>query len=223
MNSNHGSLDCLQQEDLANLANPECSTDVWWALAQTYPVHAIASPLYSLLTLETPERWFAMEAQCLGRWIKKYVYLLSPRQQDAYAAACAAHVLHLWMEKEPTDKRPQKAIAARRRLARHGETARPQWEACAKAAADAYDKLPRRTTGGGHDEAGEAAKAAAADDLVTVVVCAAYAMALQAIRNHPARWDLSRSEYDQIFRAASRKECLWQWARLRQYLQKEIS
>ncbi len=57
-------------DDMAHLlADPECSTELWWQLAAVFPIEAIASPLYPLLTLETPEKWCALEEEHLLAWI----------------------------------------------------------------------------------------------------------------------------------------------------------
>jgi len=221
----NGIIRAIKPEELAN---PNCDTETWWLIAAEYPLEAMQSVLFPLLTLEAPERWHAMEEKCLERWVKKSVERLSPAQGHVYAAACAAHVLHLWRKEEPTDRAPQRAIRARRLLAKNGESAKEHWLRCSQEAEAASSKLFRRTSslgaGLGVDEAGEAAKAAATEDLVLAVVCAAHAMAKKAVRKHPTLGNMRYSDplYDSTYRESLRKELLWQWARLQQYLRGEV-
>jgi len=54
---------------LEQLAHPNCPTERWWKLAAFHPEEAQVSPLFPLLTLETPERWTGMAETLVNRQI----------------------------------------------------------------------------------------------------------------------------------------------------------
>ena len=96
------------------LQHPNCPVDLWWQLASRQPIDAMASPLYALLMLESPERWEEREKTFRHVWTKNAVKSLSTPQQHLYAADCAQHVLFYWEGECPKDLRPRLAIEARR-------------------------------------------------------------------------------------------------------------
>jgi len=53
--------------ELEQLVHPNCPTERWWHLAAFHPEEAQASPLFALLTLETPERWTGMAETLVNR------------------------------------------------------------------------------------------------------------------------------------------------------------
>ena len=65
----HTDKDQLTEKLLGALQDPDCPTDMWWLLAKDYPLEAIQSPLYDLLTLEDPAHWLALEQMYADRWL----------------------------------------------------------------------------------------------------------------------------------------------------------
>ncbi len=81
----------------ATLSDPECPTDFWWGWAIRYPLVAMASPLFPLLTLEQPERWLRMEEAHRGAWIGLCVsHLDFDTTRRLFAADCAERALPIW-------------------------------------------------------------------------------------------------------------------------------
>ena len=107
-----------QLSAMEQLAHPNCPEALWWALAVKHPLEAEASSLYSLLTLESPERWVQLENDNMGKWIGREAsdWLL-------FGADCAEHVLPYFEKVHPTDKRPRRAIAAARAYIGRGRLA----------------------------------------------------------------------------------------------------
>jgi hypothetical protein len=100
------------------ILHPNCPSDVWWRLAETYPTQAIQSPAYQLFLLEEPDRWLALEMEHAARWVEVCMHWLGTNSaMRRFAADCAAHVLHFWTASYPQDKRPAKAIQAARKYA----------------------------------------------------------------------------------------------------------
>ncbi len=119
-------------EELANIPGPydrvlmishhNCPTARWWWLAAQLPIEAIRSPLFSLLTLESPERWAELERKHVVTWITAGLTHLDEQQQRLFAADCAAHVLHFWEEIFPGNLYPRQAIAVARQFAEGAAT-----------------------------------------------------------------------------------------------------
>jgi len=109
-----------QLPGLSALAHPNCPTELWWQLAASYPIEAMESPAYDLMTLDTPERWTQMESTGWVKhlWFTRYGERLSEPQRRLLAADLAEHVLPLFEQRRPKDKRPRKAIEAARAYAR---------------------------------------------------------------------------------------------------------
>jgi len=122
----------------ANISDPECPTEEWWRLAAEHPFEAMASPLYPLLTLESPERWVQLERDNLEEWIDDAANRLLYNNQHLFAADCAERALPIYEAQHPNDKRPREAIVARRSYALD-EITRREWEAYIDAAADATE------------------------------------------------------------------------------------
>ncbi len=111
------------EEQVQALRDPECEAESWWALALAYPAEAKASPLFPLLTLETPERWQSLMEVDLGDWLDTEILVLSWKNQHLFAADCEEHGRFWYGDKDP------KLVAAteqRRRLA-NGEIDSRQW------------------------------------------------------------------------------------------------
>ncbi len=84
-------------DDKDAVQHPSCPTGLWWDLVWKYPLEAEKSPLFPLLTLESPERWLALERDCIHDWIKKVVEGLNGViRQQLFAWECASRVVHLF-------------------------------------------------------------------------------------------------------------------------------
>jgi hypothetical protein len=86
-------------------------------------------------------------------WVLLRPHFMSGKNLRLFAADCAEHVLHLFEEKNPDDKRPRLAILAARHYA-NGKIKRPELKSAGAAAGDAAGAAAG-------DAAGDAARAAA--------------------------------------------------------------
>ena len=225
----NGIIRAIQPEELAN---PHCDTETWWLIAAEYPLDAMQSVLFPLLTLEAPERWQTMESAKMAQWVDTCIQWLSPSQEHAYAADCAEHVLPLWMEKEPKDKSPHEAIWHRRLYAMTiGSDSAPafkaRWEKAKLEAEGAAHGLHHRVSYGGSmglDYAGEAALVAATEEIYWVVHKAAMAVGKRAVVLFVGSgYGGSRNpEQHQAHLMGKHGETRWQWERLQQYLRGEV-
>lgn len=99
----------MAKEDVldAHLSNQD-----WWSLAEKYPLQAIESPLYALLTLEDPLKWLRLEEGNAAAWI----YEETARWQGDslllryYAVDCAEHVIPLWEDLYKDDLLPRQLM-----------------------------------------------------------------------------------------------------------------
>ena len=114
--------------EIEEILDPECNSERWWKLAKDYPLDAMASALYFLLTLESPERWEQLQKENIGDWVKLAVERLPFRERELFAADCAERVLHLYERECPGDTRVREVIEARRRYAL-GLISQEEWEA----------------------------------------------------------------------------------------------
>ena len=108
------------------ILDPGCGTERWWALASIYPIAAIESVLYPLLTLEAPERWERLQRENIEDWILTAIDHLPEQKKQLFAADCAERVLHLYERECPGDTRVREVIEARRRYAL-GLTSKEDW------------------------------------------------------------------------------------------------
>ncbi len=118
--------DWTEEEITEALLSPECQMELWWALAWRQPLTAQGSPLYPLLTLESPERWLAIEAACIEKWAFDESLRLPAQFRELFAADCAERALPIWEAAYPQDQRPRAAIEMRRRFAT-GQVTQEQW------------------------------------------------------------------------------------------------
>ncbi len=108
----------VEIEAEAALAHPNCPVETWWGLAALYPLEAMQSVLYPVLTLESPERWAESERHNLDQWVEDAIDRLPFAQKEAFAADCAAHVLRIWEAKFPEAVAVRNCIEVRRLYAR---------------------------------------------------------------------------------------------------------
>ena len=128
----HGQLKYLARQDpVAAVQHPNCPPEIWWELAAKYPIEAMSSTLYWMLTLESPERWEQLERGYLFTWMKHAIARLPFREQELFAADCAEHVLYFYEQAYPGDTRVRDAIAARRRYA-NGQLSESEWNLIAE-------------------------------------------------------------------------------------------
>lgn len=99
------------------LQSADCLTEDWWELARGFPIAAMRSVLFPLLTLESPERWQQLEADNLDQWVDHGWNYLSPRDQRLLSADCCAHVLPFFEGDCPGEQAPARSIALFRQWA----------------------------------------------------------------------------------------------------------
>ena len=94
------------RENPSPLEEAECPTELWWELAEKYPLTALESPLFPLLTLEGPARWLELEDRNIPTWIKQVA--ADPRVSFSlkrlFATDCAEHVLPLIERQYPRSR-----------------------------------------------------------------------------------------------------------------------
>jgi hypothetical protein len=188
------------------LAHPNCPAELWWRTAETHPIEAMESPLYPLLTLESPERWVEMERENLRDWIHEATKGLDLSIEfDLFAADCAEHVLPVFEEIYPEDKRPRAAVNARRNhawnLASYAELV------AAQDAALQAERIVQKKR-----DAADRRK----DTHVFILLEGALQVVRAAINNH------SWMHAQQAHEPERHEERVWQWSRVRQYLRGEV-
>jgi len=182
-----------RKRPLLALAHPNCPVDLWWELAERYPIQAETSVLYPILTLESPDRWKELEANSAWSWTYDLMKTLPPKIQYLFAAECAERVLPIWEADFPKDKRPRQAIATARAFGLGKATQRQLQEASKAALASETDMSNGDYM---HATAANAAAFAASKEPIK-----ALAQASQAVEDEKA-------------------EDLWQLYRVREYLAK---
>jgi hypothetical protein len=199
-----------KQTPLAALAHPNCPADLWWELATHHPMEAQESVLYSMLTLESPERWAQLERTNLERWIRDVCNSLSRKSQHLFAADCAERVLPIFERKHPNDKRPREAIRLRRLFAKKEATVE-QWNTARNEARSIFHK-------GGFINISAPkswfAVRGAADTSAELEVQEAAESAVFTAATHAT----SESHEAKAFERAAYLERKWQWERLQEYL-----
>jgi len=196
----------LNEVDL--IQHPNCPVEDWWRLAGTLPLEAQKSPLYSLLTLESPVRWLTMERGRIDVWIQAALRRLPRGRKELFAADCAERVLYLY-ENLYISEAPRLAMEARRAWGR-GKTTAEAWEQARLNAEMAADSHALAASGSENDAAAafSAAWATARQDEE-----AAVRAACRAIHNHAEASNRQQAVYE---------EQKWQWARVQQYANGEI-
>ena len=220
--------DAVQLPPEDAILHPDCPTELWWGLAKDYPLDAMVSVLYPLLTLESPERWTQLEEDNVEKWIELSCKKLAPFQAHLFAADCAERVLAIFEAEYPDDKRPREAIRVRRLFAR-GEVTAENWHAAWDAALYALEKAQEDG-----EERGDPSFSGGIADAAWAIVSGA------ADEDHPFRVNdtsvnanptiASSLAADARFFAAQHDTCeteksaefRWQWGRLRQYLRGEV-
>ena len=193
--------------EIEQIADPECPVEHWWNLAKKHPIEAIKSVLYPLMTLESPDRWHALEQAHIIDWIKIGINRLSAAQQHLFAADCAEQVLPYFEAVYPEDRRPREAIQVHRLFA-NGGTTPSAWRKAQTAsynAANAANAIATKAW-----KANQSRYTPAIDALYEATV-AAFSAASPA---HEA------AAHAAIAVLTMRP---WQWARLQEYLRGEVA
>jgi len=196
------------------LLHPNCPPDLWFELAGKYPFEAQRSPLFSLITLECPDRWAALEDKHRSDWIGQNVAWLPEKKKHLFAADCAEHALWCWEALYPEDLRPRACIAARRQFAQ--TEMKTSWEqnAAAIASLAAAKEKPKRSDVSWANVSVAHAIADAKPEWVAEesarVVGITASDAVPTSGQFTAAWLL-----------AVRQERKWQWACLQKYLEGE--
>jgi len=198
----------------ATIGDPECPVDEWWAIATDYPLEAMVSPLYPLLTLEEPERWLEIEHRNAERWVRSHQTMLSEQDQRRFACDCAERVLDFW-EEAGGDARPRQAIALSRLYAA-GNLGEQMLHA-------AHHGLTNAVIDARREKISTYPVAKSALECVRMSVNAADAgsSALEAIRTK-AQGKRHWTD-DAIAREARAEEAVWQWRRLAAYCRREVT
>ncbi len=188
---------------LVALAHPQCPTELWWELAAKHPIEAERSVLFPLLTLENPGRWEGMTRENIEHWIRQYMRTLPPRERRLFAADCAERVLPIFEEANPGDLRPRQSIEMARDWATGGGWTPDRLRVEKAALSAAFSNQPSYV-------ARAAANALSGHEEEVRNVPSLAAMAMGSRYPSPS------------YGAAVQNEFLWQWHRLRQYLQGDV-
>ena len=197
-----------QTKPIEALQHPNCPIELWWKLARHYPLEAMASMLFDLMTMEAPERWVRLEQSHAKDWMK-YVAtrgLLSDQKMRLLVADIAEHVLPLFEQRKRQDASPRSAIETARLFAQGQATDQEMSNASVLATHGAKDV--------GEDNAAESAGLAAA-------WCASPVNIVQIIENtsYSAAWAAHYARGRTV--DALNAEYAWQWQRFLAYLRGE--
>ena len=116
-----------EQDPVAAVQHPNCPFETWWELAKEYPLEAMSSTLYWMLTLEDPARWEQLQRENIGNWITRTANRLFFRERELFTADCAEHVLSIYEQAHPNDTRVRDTIKSRRRYANR-QLPQSEWE-----------------------------------------------------------------------------------------------
>lgn len=204
------------QDARAAVQHPNCPDDLWWELAKRYPLDALSSVLFPMLTLEDPGRWQQLEeASWLGWLTRPYINDLPLSACYRLAVECAARVLPSFESVYPNDKRPREALDTVRRL--HLEDPAQTELACltAKAAADeSADKVQNKVYIAGSIEAIENQRK---NNACTVAYAVWFATRGDALNAADYARSAARGCMDGTLTPA-KAEARWQWERVLWYL-----
>jgi len=193
------------------IAHPDCPAEFWWGLAARHPMAAMASVLYPLLTLESPERWEKLVFDNLGVWVMEACAELSETNQHLFCADVGEHVLPIFEADYPGDPRPRNAIRVHRQYAR-GEATIEQWR---EAQQGAYEF----TMGVDVHAAWSAALACGGEPVEPGEMEEPFGF----LRLAAEAAEASAMEREESGAVAYAQETAWQWRRLLQYLQGEVA
>ena len=193
------------------ILDPECDSEHWWELAADYPLEAMASVLFPLLTLEAPARWEKMQEEYAEQWIEISFRRLPWEQKELFAMDCAERALPIFEQKHPNDMRPRDAIKARRLFAQ-GRISREIWLNAQKDAQQAVFAVNALNVSIYSSEK-SAALAAAAANAANV-----YFYAAESI------FHATKSNKKTIIEATFSRDAerAWRWNRLLQYVRGEV-
>ena len=220
---------------LRALSHPNCPEDLWWQIAEDFPLEAPKTPAGQLILLENPGRWAALEHNNAYEWMRRYEERLSPGDKRLFAADCAERALSLFEDVHPHEKAPRYAIKIARAFVR-GEADETQLHSAKLSAEEAYSDAQRE---GDNDlpEYGQDLEA-------TLAACHA-ASDVNTYEQNVKAYDYRTGEYTgtpageaaeaaakaiasaQCEGAESYVECnlnerLWQWKRMAEYLRGEV-
>ena len=180
--------------------HPNCPQDLWWKIAEDFPIEAPDSPAGVLFLLEDPERWHQIQRRNARSWIALFGKQLKGFAKRMFAVECAERALPLFEKKLSRDPRPRHALQVARAFAHNQATFAERRAAAAEAEASA---LAASRSSAVADYAATAAANAAhvSDDSDITFVTHAAASA---------------------FGPGSVEESVWMWNRLRAYLRGEV-
>ena len=200
-----------EKDPVAAVHHPNCPPEMWWELAADYPIEAMSSALYWMLTLESPERWEQLQRKNIDDWVDAASQRLPFLEMHLFAADCAEHVLHLYEREFPGDTRVRDTIEARRRYA-NGQISQAEWEVARQSA---YATAHAAWTAADFTDV-SVAYAADAAHTAHAANSAAYAGSAAALAAD------SGVPTSSAWHAARHSEYLWQWERVQQYLRGEV-
>jgi len=189
--------------EVEEIANPECDSERWWALAKDHPLEAMSSPLFSLLTLESPGRWEILQKENIDRWIRDAMLQLPSSDREQYAAECAERVLYVYDLAYPGATLIREAVDARRRRAK------------GRISEEAYRRIANVAYRAARDAYAEGRQVPLSRASVfNNAAYAAYAASDEA--TYVPRWVVNISIIDED------NERLWQWRKILQYREGKI-
>jgi len=200
------------------IMHPNCPQDLWWLLAEVYPMEAQESPAGQLFLLEDPARWIEVRRIWRHVWVRRGADELPPTERILFATDCAEHVLPFVTQKYPDDSLVRNAIHVRRQFAR-GLANAEQWTEAKTAAREMIDLTLRS---GGVRDAAHTALLAATEDAARSVVDYAVEAAARAARNQVRATqvyldDPLNEAMNTAFQSAQAAERDWQWSHLITY------
>ena len=192
----------VTERPLEALAHPDCPPEIWWDLAATYPLEAMASLSSGNYLMEDPSQWANLEKANIESWIDATLERIPAEATQVFIADCADRVLPAFERLHPKDKRPREAIKIRRLFAK-GEATESVWNKAQVAAETAAESVEKSA-------AWASAKAIASLNASEAAQYAANAAAQAATGS-----DGTDSAARAAARAAERR---WQWERLVRYV-----
>ncbi len=93
--------------------DPECPTAIWWEYARYDTLLAMRSPLYPILSLESPDKWTEVMADASFRrqaWDIVWREPFTSRLKYAFWADCIARFVPTYAKLRPKDKRVAQAV-----------------------------------------------------------------------------------------------------------------
>jgi len=211
------------------VCHPNCPVATWWQVAEIYPLEAQGSVLYHLLTLEEPERWFALERKHGWYWVKSVTSRLSAKDQRLFAADCAEHVLPLFEAVYPDEKAPRHVIDLKREC-QGGKVPYPRIEAVQAAALQVVQKAQKAALAASNklnplqpiwEDTQKARALHAAERAARAALAAGGMHANSASAANYAAMAVGELLQGKAADSATEEESVWQWERLQDYLYKQ--